>query len=47
MLKPRQVIAVLQQLGFIAIRQRRSHKQFRHADRRALGRGTRTLAASA
>ena len=36
MLKPRQVIAALEQLGFVEIRQRGSHKQFRHAD----GRGT-------
>ena len=34
MLKPRQVIAVLQQLGFVEIRQRGSHRQFRHADGR-------------
>ncbi len=34
MLKPRQVIAVLQRLGFVEIRQRGSHKQFRHADGR-------------
>ena len=35
-LKPRQVIAALQQLGFVEVRQRGSHKQFRHLD----GRGT-------
>lgn len=34
MLKPRQVIAALSQLGFVEIRQRGSHKQFRHADGR-------------
>lgn len=34
MLKPRQVIAALQQLGFVEIRQRGSHKQFRHPDGR-------------
>jgi len=34
MLKPRQVIAALQQLGFVAVRQRGSHKQFRHPDGR-------------
>ncbi|HYC91594.1 MAG TPA: type II toxin-antitoxin system HicA family toxin [Thermoanaerobaculia bacterium] len=34
MLKPRQVIAVLQNLGFVEIRQRGSHKQFRHGDGR-------------
>ena len=34
MLKPRQVIAALRQLGFIEVRQRGSHKQFRHPDGR-------------
>jgi predicted RNA binding protein YcfA (HicA-like mRNA interferase family) len=34
MLKPRQVIAALEQLGFVEVRQRGSHKQFRHADGR-------------
>jgi predicted RNA binding protein YcfA (HicA-like mRNA interferase family) len=34
MLKPRQVIAALQQLGFVQVRQRGSHKQFRHPDGR-------------
>lgn len=34
MLKPRQVIAALEQLGFAEVRQRGSHKQFRHADGR-------------
>ena len=34
MLKPRQVIAVLGQIGFVEVRQRGSHKQFRHADGR-------------
>ncbi len=34
MLKPRQVIAALQRLGFIEVRQRGSHKQFRHPDGR-------------
>ena len=34
MLKPRQVIAALQQLGFVEVRQRGSHKQFRHPDGR-------------
>jgi predicted RNA binding protein YcfA (HicA-like mRNA interferase family) len=33
-LKPRQVIAILVGLGFIEVRQRGSHKQFRHADGR-------------
>ena len=35
-LRPREVIAVLTALGFVEVRQRGSHKQFRHAD----GRGT-------
>ena len=35
-LKPREVVALLEALGFAEIRQRGSHKQFRHAD----GRGT-------
>jgi predicted RNA binding protein YcfA (HicA-like mRNA interferase family) len=34
MLKPRQVIAALQKLGFVEVRQRGSHKQFRHPDGR-------------
>lgn len=34
-LKPREVIAILVALGFAEIRQRGSHKQFRHADGRA------------
>lgn len=33
-LKPREVIAVLGKLGFVEVRQRGSHKQFRHADGR-------------
>ena len=35
-LKPREVIRILQILGFNEVRQRGSHKQFRHVD----GRGT-------
>jgi predicted RNA binding protein YcfA (HicA-like mRNA interferase family) len=35
-LKPRQVIDKLLALGFVEVRQKGSHKQFRHAD----GRGT-------
>ena len=34
-LKPREVIAILNALGFAEARQRGSHKQFRHADGRA------------
>jgi len=33
-LKPREVVAILQGLGFTEVRQRRSHKQFHHADGR-------------
>jgi predicted RNA binding protein YcfA (HicA-like mRNA interferase family) len=33
-LKPREVISRLERLGFVEIRQRGSHKQFRHADGR-------------
>lgn len=35
-LKPREVVVRLEALGFEEVRQRGSHKQFRHAD----GRGT-------
>ena len=35
-LKPREVSALLEGLGFAVVRQKGSHKQFRHAD----GRGT-------
>jgi predicted RNA binding protein YcfA (HicA-like mRNA interferase family) len=35
-LKPREVVALLVGLGFAEVRQRGSHKQFRHPD----GRGT-------
>lgn len=35
-LKPREVIGILHNLGFVEVRQRGSHKQFRHED----GRGT-------
>ena len=34
-LKPREVIAILNALGFVEVRQRGSHKQFRHPDGRA------------
>ena len=33
-LKPREVIARLERLGFVEVRQRGSHKQFRHVDGR-------------
>lgn len=33
-LKPREVVARLERLGFVEVRQRGSHKQFRHADGR-------------
>jgi predicted RNA binding protein YcfA (HicA-like mRNA interferase family) len=35
-LKPREVILILEKLGFQEVRQRGAHKQFRHPD----GRGT-------
>lgn len=35
-LKPREVVALLGKLGFVEVRQRGSHRQFRHTD----GRGT-------
>ena len=31
-LKPREVVALLAKLGFAEVRQRGSHRQFRHAD---------------
>ena len=34
-LKPREVISILLVLGFAEVRQRGSHKQFRHADDRS------------
>lgn len=34
-LKPREVERILAKLGFAAVRQRGSHKQFRHPDGRA------------
>ena len=34
-LKPREVVALLEALGFVEARQRGSHKQFRHADGRS------------
>ena len=33
-LKPREVVMLLELLGFIEVRQRGSHKQFRHTDGR-------------
>jgi predicted RNA binding protein YcfA (HicA-like mRNA interferase family) len=33
-LKPREVVLLLELLGFVEVRQRGSHKQFRHADGR-------------
>ncbi len=35
-LKPKEVVAILEKLGFGEVRQRGSHRQYRHAD----GRGT-------
>lgn len=34
-LNPREVVAILVALGFVEVRQRGSHKQFRHPDGRA------------
>ncbi|WP_346014652.1 type II toxin-antitoxin system HicA family toxin [Thiocystis violacea] len=34
MLKPGEVVAILLRLGFVEVRQRGSHKQFRHPDGR-------------
>ncbi len=34
-LKPREVVALLEKLGFHEARQRGSHKQFKHADGRS------------
>ncbi len=33
-LRPREVVALLEKLGFREVRQRGSHKQFRHPDNR-------------
>ena len=33
-LKPREVVSILTALGFVEIRQKGSHKQFRHSDGR-------------
>jgi predicted RNA binding protein YcfA (HicA-like mRNA interferase family) len=33
-LKPREVVSILEKLGFLEIRQRGSHKQYRHSDNR-------------
>jgi predicted RNA binding protein YcfA (HicA-like mRNA interferase family) len=35
-LKPQEVVKILENLGFVEVRQKGSHKQFRHED----GRGT-------
>ncbi|HEV2799559.1 MAG TPA: type II toxin-antitoxin system HicA family toxin [Pyrinomonadaceae bacterium] len=34
-MKPREVVAILEKLGFSEARQRGSHKQFRHTDGRS------------
>jgi predicted RNA binding protein YcfA (HicA-like mRNA interferase family) len=34
-LKPRQVVTALEALGFVELRQRGSHKQYRHPDGRS------------
>ena len=33
-LKPREVVAILEKLGFVEVRQRGSHRQYRHRDGR-------------
>jgi len=33
-LKPREIVRVLERMGFVEVRQRGSHKQYRHADGR-------------
>ena len=33
-LKPREVVSILERLGFVEVRQRGSHKQYRHPDGR-------------
>ena len=33
-LKPREAVRILEQLGFLQVRQRGSHRQFRHPDGR-------------
>lgn len=33
-LKPREVVKILEKLGFVCVRERGSHKQFKHADGR-------------
>lgn len=33
-LKPKEVVSILEKIGFMEVRQRGSHKQFRHADGR-------------
>jgi predicted RNA binding protein YcfA (HicA-like mRNA interferase family) len=34
-LKPREVVRILERIGFVQVRQRGSHRQFRHPDGRA------------
>jgi predicted RNA binding protein YcfA (HicA-like mRNA interferase family) len=34
-LKPREVVAILKKLGFVEVRQRGSHRQYRHPDGRS------------
>jgi predicted RNA binding protein YcfA (HicA-like mRNA interferase family) len=34
-LKPRELVSILQKLGFAEVRQKGSHKQFRHPDGRS------------
>ncbi|MGI9027845.1 MAG: type II toxin-antitoxin system HicA family toxin [Candidatus Saccharimonadales bacterium] len=34
-LKPKEVVKILEKIGFVMVRQRGSHQQFRHSDGRA------------
>lgn len=34
-MKPKEVVAILERLGFVMVRQKGSHQQFRHVDGRA------------
>jgi hypothetical protein len=44
-LKPREVAALLERLGFVEARQRGPHRQYRHADGRGTGHAPRLLPA--
>jgi hypothetical protein len=42
-LKPQEVVRILESLGFLEVRQKGSHKQFRHEDGREPSRFTRDV----